>query len=164
MIGLGVGLVKKFLLGGAVGKLTDKLTGLIPTKISPLEKAQLEADILKASREFEIELLDKTNAEQQIFNDRIKDLEGTSKDLLAAGIFGKIILFARGCQRPTWGIFVLLLDWQVFSGKWSITDKEVGGADLAGVFWAINIIVLTFLFGERAIQNLSPLLEKILRK
>jgi hypothetical protein len=92
-------------------------------------------------------------------NKRIREQEGTATDLKQGGFFGRIVLFARGAQRPIWGFFVLYMVIQVFSGAWNI------GADpqLKSAFWLIVLIVLIFLFGERACQNVLPAVLPFLR-
>lgn len=90
------------------------------------------------------------------FNQRIKDLEGTSKDLLAAGLMGKVILFFRGAQRPIWGYGVLYFDLQYFRGAIEL------GTQGEALLYAINLLVLGFLFGERAVKNVAPIIEKVL--
>jgi len=93
------------------------------------------------------------------FNNRIKELEGTAKDLQQFGWIGRIVIFFRGLQRPLWGYGVAYMDVMVFSGKWMLEDQEIKSA-----FWVINFLVLGFLFGERAIKNVAPLIKEIIKK
>ena len=93
------------------------------------------------------------------FNQRIKDLEGTAADLRKIPVLGSIILFMRGCLRPIFGFFTLYMDYLVFSGAWIIEQ----GSRLESAFFAINLLVLGFLFGERAVKNLLPLFDRYLK-
>jgi hypothetical protein len=86
------------------------------------------------------------------FNKRISDLEGTASDLKSIPIIGPILLFLRGAQRPFWGFATIYLDYQVFSKGWNLDP----GSQAGSAFYVINLLVLGFLFGERAIQNVLP--------
>ncbi len=147
-----------FVSGGIGEKIIETIQGQLPPRMSEAEKKKLEAAIRQATQQHELKLLALAQAEQQEFNNRIRDLEGTARDLTQAGIFGRIIIFLRGSQRPIWGYFVLFLDFMVFSGKWEL-QGEVAGLDLINVFWVINLLVLGFLFGERAMRNVMPLIR-----
>ena len=86
----------------------------------------------------------------------IRDLEGTAKDLLGVPVLGHVMLFLRGRQRSLFGVFTLVMDWLVFSGVWVLDD----GTRIEVTFFAINVLVLGFLFGERAVKNVMPVLER----
>jgi len=92
-------------------------------------------------------------------NDRISSQEGTAKDLLALPVVGRIIIFARGCQRPMWGYAVLYIDYKILSGSWLIPDGTSEQLVLI-----INYLVLGFLFGERAVRNIGPIIQKMVIK
>jgi len=147
-----------FVSGGGE-KIVETIQGQLPPRLSEGDRKKIEEAIRAAARKHEVELLTLAQAEEQEFNKRIKEMEGTATDLKQAGIFGRIILFLRGAQRPIWGYFVLFLDFMVFSGKWDLAGKSVGGLDLVNVFWVINLLVLGFLFGERAMRNVLPIVQ-----
>ena len=53
----------------------------------------------------------------------------------------------------------------MFSGEWSIlTDMKNPelAQQLSNMLWVINLIVLTFLFCERTVKNLMPLIESLM--
>ena len=162
--------VFNFLSGGLGEKIADKVLSQFPSKV---EKAKIKAAIIEASREQELELLKLVQEEEKLalqevekFRQSIKDLEGTAKDLQQFGIIGKIIVFLRGCQRPIWGFGILYGDYMIFSGEWNPADiatKSNGSLDLEAAFWIINFIVLTFLFGERAVKNAAPVVKDMLK-
>ena len=68
------------------------------------------------------------------------------------------------------------MDIQVFSGNWDLSGGNVengaAGAvvgalestalplDLQSAYWLVNFLVLSFLFGERAMKNVLPLLQQ----
>lgn len=63
-------------------------------------------------------------------------------------------------QRPIWGFALLYIDLKVFSGAWSMTpDSQTESA-----FWLLNLLILGFLFGERAVRNVMPMVNRRLRK
>ena len=88
--------------------------------------------------------------------DRAAALEGTAADLKAMPILGPLMLFARGAQRPLIGYGTMYLDYQWMSGAWTLGDMQ------ARVAFLVNLLVLAFLFGERAVKNLAPLITDLL--
>ena len=165
-----------FLSGGLGKTIVDKVASQFPDKMSESEKAAVEKAIIDAAHAHELELLEKAQQDQESFNLRIRDMEGTTKDLQQFGIIGKIIVFLRGLQRPLWGFGVLYLDFMVFSGKWDLSQigsqaPEINSTlpnamqeslivNLESAFWVINFLVLGFLFGERAMRNVMPLIRR----
>ncbi len=148
-----------FLSGGLGSKIIEGVKDYFPPSMSDKEKADLKLKILEITHAQENKLLQLANDADTEFNQRIKDMEGTASDLKAIPIFGTIILFARGCQRPVWGFFTLFMDYLVFSGTWDLSDPQLKNA-----FFAINLLVLGFLFGERAVKNVMPLFDKYIGK
>lgn len=158
------GKIMNYLSGGVGDKIVDTVKDYFPPKMGEAERMQIEEAIRKTAREHELKLIELAQAEQQSFEDRIKEMEGTAKDLQRFGFLGNLVVFLRGMQRPIWGFFVLYLDYSVFiAGKWP-TGMESGteslGLDLESAFWMINFLVLGFLFGERAMRNVLPLLQQ----
>lgn len=159
--------VASFLSGGIGGKIVDKVLSQFPDKLSDAEKAQVAAAITEATREHEIELLSLAKEQDEQFNRRMISMEGTAKDLQQFGFLGKAIVFLRGAQRPIWGYGVLVMDFMVFSGQWKLTehvkvvDDSALGLNIESSFWVINFLVLGFLFGERAIKNIAPLVKSL---
>ena len=156
--------ILEFVSGGMGEKIVETIQGQLPPRLSQEDKKKIEEAVRQAARQHEVQLLTLAQEEQLEFNNRVRDLEGTAKDLNSSGIFGRVIIFMRGAQRPIWGYFVLFLDFMVFSGKWEMAGKSVGGLDMVNVFWVINLLVLGFLFGERAVRNIAPLIQGKLGK
>lgn len=150
--------IKNFLGGNNPLKtIGDQVDRFVQTKE---EKAEFKMLIQQAAHKQEMALQEIAFRQDQEFNQRIKDLEGTSSDLRQAGIFGRFVLFLRGLQRPLWGYGVLALDFYVFSGRWHVPQ----GSQLESILWVVNFLVLGFLFGERAVQNVAPLIKEIIAK
>jgi len=159
--------VANFVSGGIGGKIVDKILDQFPDKLTPTQAAAIEAAVIEETRDHERKLLDLANEQDAEFNARIKAMEGTAKDLQQFGWIGRVIIFLRGAQRSTWGYGVLFMDFKVFSGSWTLSkiaaNAELESAiSLVSAFWVMNLLVLGFLFGERAIKNLLPIIERIL--
>ncbi len=142
------------LSGGLGSKIVDAVKGYFPPSMSEAEKKEFELKLLEVTHRNEIELLQATQSAEAEFNARIRDMEGTASDLGKMPVLGPIMLFLRGCQRPMFGIYTLVMDFLVFSGSWDIPKDS----RLESAFFAINLLVLGFLFGERAVRNVMPLL------
>lgn len=145
-------------LSGIGATIVDTVKGYFPPSMSEAEKAELSMRITQSANEQANKAAQIAIEEQAEFNQRIKDMEGTASDLKAIPIVGTLILFLRGCQRPAWGYSTLYIDFMVFSGKWSkLTEIQ------ESALWVINLLVLGFLFGERAIKNVTPLIERMIK-
>jgi len=153
------GLIKA-ITGGFGSKLVDTVRDYFPPSMSEAEKRELALRIEAAARSHELALMEAAHQAEAEFNGRIKDLEGTAADLKTIPVMGPVILFLRGCQRPAFGFFTLIMDWLVFSGAWTIPSDT----RLESAFFAVNLLVLGFLFGERAVKNVMPLFEKMMER
>lgn len=131
----GVGLLKHF----------------FPGKMSEEQESNALLAVTQMANNFTIQA-------QASFDLRVKELEGTASDLKQFGVIGKMIIFLRGVQRPVWGFATLVIDFYWLSGTWTLTEEQSNAAYL------INFLVLGFLFGERTLKNLEPLLTKIFAK
>ena len=88
--------------------------------------------------------------------ERAVALEGTASDLKAIPLLGNLMLFARGSQRPLIGFGTMYLDYAWMSGAWHLDDTQ------GRVAFLVNLLVLGFLFGERAVKNLAPLIADLM--
>jgi len=139
--------------GGFVNKAIDLVTGYIP---NPEDKAKIKAKLQELELEREKAINQAIHVAAEDLNKRISEQEGTAKDLMSLPFVGRIIIFARGSQRPIWGYATLYFDWQLFSNKLELTSEQTQ------LLWIINFLVLGFLFGERAIKNIMPLVVKMM--
>ena len=144
--------------GDVFSKIIDTAKAYFPPSMTEVEKSQAELALVKIKAEAEVKLTEATQAIQASFDQRIRDMEGTAVDLKALPILGQLIIFLRGMQRPVWGFAVLAMDYFVFAGQWHIVPDSRQDT----CFLIINFLVLGFLFGERAMQNLAPLIERLL--
>lgn len=136
-----------------VGNLVEKW---LPERMSESEKKQFEFAVQKFFHEKQMELISHAHEQDKEFNKRITEMEGTASDLKGVPIVGSFILLLRGAFRPIFSYFTLAVDYMVFCGKWDISSHN----ELAGAFYAMNVLVLTFYFGERALKNLLPYIGK----
>jgi hypothetical protein len=144
-----------FFSGGLGTAIVDGVKSYFPPSMSDQETAELSERInreanIQANRAARI-----VNEERAEFNQRIQEMEGTANDLKSISFFGPIVIFLRGCQRPVWGYATLYMDFMVFSGRW----KELSEMQESAL-WVINLLVLGFLFGERAVKNIMPLVAQ----
>ena len=148
---IGKGLLS-FVSGGLSDKIVDTVKDFFPPSMSEQEKIEMQMRIKDAAHKQEVELLQLLNDSEKEFNKRTIDLEGTASDLKSIPFIGAIIIFLRGAFRPLFSYFVFFLDYKVFSHQWILTEQQ------DSLFWAINILVLGFFFGERAIKNITPII------
>lgn len=145
-----------FLSGSTVQTIADVVTAYFPPSMSDVEKSDLQLKIQAAENAKDIETLKLFNEGDRDFNSRIIAMEGAAEDLKSVPYIGAAIILARGAQRPIWGFFTLYMDYMFFSKSWDITWKTQEGA----LVLAINLMVLIFLFGERAVKYIIPIVMR----
>ena len=146
-------------IGGSIFKeIKEGVMAYFPPDLTPQQKADIDLkiqDLLDKKQAEANRVLD--NAAKQL-DKRINDQEGTASDLKNIPFLGSIILFLRGSQRPAWGYATLVMDFKWFFELHTFTDQQ------QTAMIVINFLVLGFLFGERTIKNLEPLLIKVFAK
>lgn len=150
--------ITKFLSGGLGEKIIEGIQAYFPPSMSEQDKANLEIAIKQQVHSQSVELLDMAMQEREQFNKRIHSHEGTAKELQQFGVVGKVIVFLRGCQRPFWGYGTLYIDFMWFSGQWKGMTEQQESA-----LWVVNLLVLGFLFGERAVKNVAPAIGEMFK-
>jgi hypothetical protein len=150
--------ITNFVGGGLFKEIKDTITTYYPPELSPLQRAELDLKVqgLLANKQAEASRILSDAATQ--LDKRIAEQEGTASDLQALGWVGKPIVFLRGVQRPLWGYATLYMDFQWFFKSYTFSDQQHTALII------INVLVLGFLFGERAVLNLQPLIEKVFAK
>lgn len=147
-----------FLSGGVFTEITTLAKEYFPPDMSDQQKAEFEIRASEISHKREMEanklMLDAENA----ITERVVTLEGSAQDLRAIPFVGPLMIFLRGLQRPIWGYMTLYMDVMWFSGKWELGEQQ------EACMWVVNFLILGFLFGERAVQNLAPLISDIVNK
>jgi hypothetical protein len=146
-------------VSGLANKIIDTAVAFFPPSMSDAEKAKATIALKELAHKEELELLNATNEATQLFNQRVKEYEGTANDLKSIPIIGALIIFLRGAFRPLFAYAIAFVDIKVFSNAWQITDPQILSA-----FWLVNLLVLGFFFGERTMKNILPLLKEFLKK
>lgn len=147
--------VTDFLGGSLFKEIKETVTEYFPPNLSPLEKAELEQKLKIFLHQKEMEVQEKLKEASAQLDKRIAEQEGTASDLKSIPFLGPIMLFARGCQRPLWGFFTMYIDYRWFFEMHEFTEQQ------STAMIVINFLVLGFLFGERTIKNLEPLIIKV---
>ncbi|WP_444901696.1 hypothetical protein ACJJIG_21200 [Microbulbifer sp. SSSA007] len=142
---------------GGIGKLAfDVAQKYFPPSMSEAERSKARMDFesmeLQRAREADAAALEAEKAHTE----RVRILEGSANDLKSIPLLGPVVLFLRGCQRPFWGFATIYLDWLWFS-EWDLTEKQ------ETALIVINFLVLGFLFGERAVRNVMPMITEAFR-
>ncbi len=136
------------LTGGLADTLYDAVKTYFPPDMTPEQKGTVMLELQRLEFEKKQQADDALLEAEREITRRISQLEGTARDLKAMPFVGRLVIFARGCQRPVWGFFTIWLDYQWFS-NWSLSEQQ------QSALIAINLLVLGFLFGERAVKNVS---------
>ncbi|MCR4300745.1 MAG: holin family protein [Sulfuricaulis sp.] len=147
------------LTGGLAGQIFDTVKAYFPPDLSPEKKAEAQLALERLALDREKNANDAAREAEQSINERIREHEGTAADLKTLPILGPLMLFLRGAQRPFIGYGTMYLDFQVFSGAWKLASETEQSS-----FWIINFLVLGFLFGERAVRNVAPILAQMMQK
>lgn len=130
-------------LDGVLGRVKQKIDTILGPDVDPLKKAEIDAAIKAAEREFEIKVMGLHSTMMLAMNEFFLQHEGTAKELLALGAVGKGIIALRSVIRPAITIWVMFLLDQIARGRY--TPPE---AYAETIHWAI-VIALGFWFGER---------------
>lgn len=159
-------------MGGILGTIIDKFGGGVlqggfdivksyfPPSMTDKEKGEAQLAYERFVHQKQVEVNSEVLKVDQEFNNRIKAMEGTASDLKSIPILGHAIIFIRGAQRPAWGAFTLYADYMVFSKAWDLAATP----QLSSMLFAINVLVLGFLFGERSVKNILPFLKEFMGK
>lgn len=147
--------VTDFLGGSLFKEIKEGVMAYLPPDLSPQQKAEVELKMQALLHEKEKEANRALAEAATQLDKRVAEQEGTASDLMQFGFIGKLIIFLRGMQRPFWGFGTFYLDVDWFFGTTAFTDTQ------DKTLLVINILVLGFLFGERTVKNLTPLLVKI---
>lgn len=150
------------LFNAVTGNLGTEIIGALekyfPPNMTPEQKANLELAAQNLAMQKQSQLDSAQQVAEKNLNDRIAMYEGSASDLKSIPILGAVMLFLRGSQRIAWGFGTIILDYNVFSGSWKLTDQIVSNS-----FWVVNFLVLGFLFGERAVVNIMPFITAMIQ-
>ncbi len=153
------GKIADFVGGGLFKEIKETAMAYFPPDMSPQQRAEAELAIERVAMDKQMQANKILTESAAQLDKRIAEQEGTAKDLLALPIIGRVMLFFRGIQRPVWGFGTLYIDYRwFFDASANFSEQQ----ELA--LTVINLLVLGFLFGERAVKNLEPLILKVFDK
>jgi hypothetical protein len=128
----------------AVFNLVNKgLDKFVPDKMDEKDKEELKQNM-------EMFVAKEARTESSAFRDFVVQYEGAAKDV------PRLIVILRSLIRPVFTILVGWLDYIYFTGH-GFTPEQ------GDLLKAVNVIVLFFWFGERAVTN-SGIVEKLLAR
>lgn len=150
--------ITDFVGGSLFKEIKEGVMSYFPPDMSPQQKAEAELRFERLLMEKQAQASEFLRQSAAQLDKRIAEQEGTAQDLKSIPILGHIVLFARGAQRPIWGFATLWMDTQWFFGSYTFTEQQ------QTALIVINTLVLGFLFGERAVQNLTPMIVQVFGK
>lgn len=150
--------ITDFVGGSLFKELKEGIMSYFPPDMTPQQKADTEMKIQAFLHQKELDANKILNESAQQLDKRISEQEGTASDLKQIPILGTVILFLRGAQRPLWGFATLYMDYKWFFEVHTFDEQQ------QTALIVINVLVLGFLFGERTIKNLEPLIIKVFGK
>ena len=150
--------VADFIGGSMFDGVKDTVMAYFPPDMSEADKAKLELELELMFMEKQKQANKFLQESSVALDKRIAQQEGTAADFTSLPVIGRILLFARGAQRPVWGFATLWMDFRWFFGGYTFDEQQ------QTALIVINVLVLGFLFGERAIQNLTPMLVQVFAK
>ncbi len=128
-----------------------------PPSMGEAQKAEMGLVIKDMLHQQAMELAEVAQADETAFNKRTIDLEGTAADLKSIPVVGATIIFLRGAFRPLFAYMTAYMDFVYFT-----TDTSDWTEQKQTLLIVINILVLVFFFGERALKNVMPLITNAL--
>lgn len=157
--------ISSFFGGNLFGEIKDTFMSYFPPDATPEQKAEAELKLQMFLHQKQMDGQKVLNDSSKQLDKRIAEQEGTASDLKQLPFIGRIVLFLRGLQRPMWGFFTMYIDYKWFTEPSMIEIGEkivpVFNEQQQTALIVINILVLGFLFGERTIKNLEPLIIKV---
>jgi hypothetical protein len=150
--------ISDFVGGGLFKEAKELIKDYWPPELSPEKRSELEMRLAESQHKREMDAQRIIIESERAITDRIAQLEGTTSELKTIPFVGAVVIFTRAMQRQVWGYSTLYINFMWFSGKWDFTDQQ------ESAMWVINLLVLGFLFGERAIQNVAPLISDLMSR
>lgn len=144
--------------GGLIAKGLDFVNKRWPPDMSEQQRAQMEVVVKDMLHDQQMELIQAAHEDERQFNERTIALEGTANDLKALPYVGAVVIFLRGAFRPLFAYLTAYLDWLYFVSGMGWTERQ------ESLLLAINLLVLIFFFGERAMKNVMPLIAEVFAK
>lgn len=156
--------------GGIVGKGLDFIQKRWPPDMSEQQRQQMEIVVKDMLHQQEMDISAAAAKDEAAFNERTIALEGTAKDLQSIKYIGAVVIFLRGAFRPLFSYFTAYMDFIYFTSATERVMDDAGMLLRVVPMWteqqetlllAMNLLVLAFFFGERAMKNVLPLIIQV---
>ena len=128
------------------------------TAISDLVKVGLDKFVMdkgqreKLKADMEMHVMKEARMESGQFRDFVLQYEGAAKDV------PRVIVLLRSLIPPAFTILIGYCDYLFFTGETTAWQPEA-----IALLKAVNVIILAFWFGERALKN-SGIIELLIKK
>lgn len=147
------------LLGSSLFKEAKEIVmAYFPPDVTPEKRLEMQIKLDEVEARKREQLSAALAESERMITERVALVEGSAQDLRSIPFVGPLVLFLRGLQRPLWGYATLAGDAMWFMGRWQLNEQQ------ESALWVINFLVLGFLFGERAVQNVAPLIADLMSK
>mgnify|MGYP001048627781 CR=1 FL=1 len=110
-----------------------------------------EGTMAKIEHDFQALVLTEARKEKSDFRNFVIQYEGSAEDYTKIPLFGPLLLLLRGIVRPGVTAAVIYFDSQYFTVVKSGAEAWPDG--VAQILLWMNVLVLGFWFGERALKN-----------
>ena len=133
--------------------------------MSEKEEAEIRLSLKELEYKRQIESLGRWNEQERQFQEYVQSMEGTAEELMKMRFLGPLVIFLRAIIRPGWSIITIYMIVAILSGHWNLMAAAGGNESIAqqytSLLWANTLIVSVTWFGERAVRNVLPLVEKL---
>jgi len=154
-----LGMLKSLISGdGLVAKGMDFVNERWPPDMSEEQREQMGVVIKDMLHKQQMDIAEAAREDEKLFNERTIAMEGTASDLKTIPYLGGLIIFLRGAFRPIFSYVTMYFDYLYF-----VTDTTTWTDRQEALLLAINLLVLVFFFGERALKNVMPLILQMFR-
>ena len=143
---------------GFIKNALDFINSRWPPNMSEADRTKMEVVLKDLLHKQQIELLEAARDDEQMFNERTIALEGTASDLKSVPYIGAVVIFMRGMFRPAFSYMTMYIDFVYFT-----TNTSGWSEQQQTLLLAMNLLVLVFFFGERAMKNIMPLIAAAFR-
>lgn len=144
--------VVDFVGGSMFKEIKEGVVSYFPPDMSQQQKAEFELKLERLLIEKQANANELLRQSANQLDKRINEQEGLANELKSVPFVGMIVILLRGIQRPFWVFATLVLDYKWFFDELTLNDTQ------QTTLIIINSLVLGFMFGERAVQNLVPAL------
>ena len=128
------------------------VTDLVKTGLNKFVRDKVdEGTMAQIDNNFQAHILTEARKSNSAFRDFVLKYEGSAEDYTKIKFFGPLLLLIRGIVRPGVTAAVIYFDAQYFTVVKA--GAETWPEGVAQILLWMNVLVLGFWFGERALKN-----------